>query len=146
MFTGIVFAQEFNSTIDNSLTNTTSNSKSLEVAPINTPDLVTLIDSVSSVRTGVFYNINDSKFQFINTVALYTYNEWLAFNVGYANEDTFATSITADVVQLSKWGVTIPVLKDVVGSVGVAGTFKRLTSSNEFAGGPVAQLKVKIAF
>jgi len=132
LFSGIAFAQD--NTVD---------------VIVTKPDFSTLINSVSSVRTGVFYNINDSKFQFINTVAIYNYpatDGWLAVNIGYANENTFATSVTADVIQLSKWGINLPILKDVVGSVGLAGTFQRLTSSNEFAGGPVAQLKVKINF
>ena len=131
------------------VTNTTVVEPVATTVPTSNMDMVTLIKSLSSVQTGIFYNINDSKFQFVNTVTIYQYpatDGWLNINVGYANQNTAVASVTANVIQLNKWGVTLPVLKDVVGSVGFAGAVKRLTASNEWACGPVAQLKVKIDF
>jgi len=108
-------------------------------------DTLTLDDvlsKASGVKSGVFYNIEDSKFQVINSFSVAEYKGF-SLDIGYASQQVLCASLNYEVARLENFGIKLPVLKDVVAKVGATAGIKRLGGSNEFVYGPDAVLQVR---
>jgi len=112
----------------------------LMVAGIAVADLD--LSLLPTTNTGVFYNLNDSEFEFISTFKAVGY-KGVNLNIGYATEDTLVGSIAYEIINLEKLGVEIPILKDLVVDAGWTIGTKRLFQDHEFVNGPSITLKLQ---
>jgi len=101
-----------------------------------------IIKQTPAVKTGAFYNINDSKIQIINSLTIVEF-KGTSLDLGYANQGILCASINYELVKLEKLGVTFPFFKDIVANIGWTVGFKRIAQDNEFVTGPGVVLKVK---
>ena len=101
-----------------------------------------IIQQAPAVKSGAFYNINDSKFQVINSLSVVEY-KFASIDAGYANQGIICASINFDLVKLEALGVKFPFFKDIVAGAGWTAGFKRITQDSEFVTGPSIVLKVK---
>ncbi len=97
---------------------------------------------IPTTDVGVFYNLNDSKFEFVSTFKALSW-QGINLNVGYATEDTAVASLAYEIVNLEKLGIEIPILKEVVVDAGWTVGAKRLFQDHEFVNGPSVTLKLK---
>ena len=101
-----------------------------------------IIKQTPSVKTGAFYNINDSKIQIINSLTIVEFKGY-SLDAGYANQGILCASLNYELIKLEALGVKFPFFKDIVANVGWTVGFKRITQDNEFVTGPGVVLKVK---
>ena len=101
-----------------------------------------LISKFPITNAGIYYNINDSEFEFISTFKALGYRGF-NLNIGYATPESLVANIGYDILRFEKLGIDIPILKDLVIDVGWAVGWEEPLNDREFNNGPNITLKWK---
>lgn len=102
----------------------------------------TFIAKLPVTNAGVYYNINDSLFEFTSTFRALSY-KGINLNIGYATPESLVTNLSYEIIRLEKFGIEIPVLKDIVLDAGWTIGWEEPLNDREFSNGPSVTLKIK---
>ncbi len=113
-----------------------------QVKPVLAEGISDLIDKLPITNAGIYYNINDSLFEFTSTFKAVGYKGF-NLNIGYATPESFVANISYDIIKLEKLGIDIPILKDLIIDAGWTLGWEEPLNEREFNNGPSVTFKWK---